>query len=163
LKYQIGYNISRNTLGKDFLYFSFGIPLLQHQWHDDIYWAPRALGSHFWEEYIDSELKSSGSDSTVYLERHAVDEVYPIDTALPEKAGFWFGIAWPVLMNALIRRYNVRKYDPVDLCSLGSGAVSTLFIDNIHPLVYPLRLFAVPIATEALLDRKWKRRAAKRD
>ncbi|MBI4447635.1 hypothetical protein HY643_01520 [Candidatus Woesearchaeota archaeon] len=68
---------------------------------------------------------------------------------------FLFGIAFPIIRNiaitALLRRKSAKigSYGLSALAGVGNGLALSSF-DSLHPLVYPIRLFATPIIIQPI-------------
>ena len=64
--------------------------------------------------------------------------------------GFLLGLGIPIARNLLVTAYVKGKraeginYAMGTLAGVGNSALGALFIDGLHPLVYPIRLIATP-------------------
>ncbi|MCG2718684.1 MAG: hypothetical protein L6408_07620 [Nanoarchaeota archaeon] len=70
---------------------------------------------------------------------------------IPMPAMIIFGLCFPFLRTFLLTLYTKRKYDFGDtLGNFSNLFLGGLILDSLHPLVYPIRNFALPFVTEPI-------------
>jgi len=62
-----------------------------------------------------------------------------------------FGMGFPFVRTGLTTLYTKRSYDFLDgVGNICNATLGTLLIDTMHPLAFPIRMFAIPFITEPL-------------
>ncbi|MBU4501014.1 MAG: hypothetical protein KKA79_00355, partial [Nanoarchaeota archaeon] len=98
------------------------------------------------EEY----LKAEGFDVEVK------DMVNPADTYIPFYLGAIGGLLFPLFRNLLVKGYvrgsrgNGYEYMGSTMAGLVNGSIGLFLIDGLHPLVYPIRMFATPFILQPI-------------
>ncbi len=101
-----------------------------------------------------------GKDNSRYKDIYVknIGKQFPVKTKLPLWLGITLGLCGPFITKALSIVYTGRKnhygeinYDSADGIEMTlNSLVGTIFLDGIHPLIFPLRILLTPIVTEKL-------------
>ncbi|MBI4448213.1 hypothetical protein HY643_04475, partial [Candidatus Woesearchaeota archaeon] len=158
-------NEKRIAIGKEVVTLAAYLKMADEVWlkndfvRKNDYWFV-ASGFRFEDGMVDPAndiLRLAGNKGYVGVKVPNLESQFPVKQKypqLPSWAWGWFGLAFPPIRNMLLTKFLRGKSDPSYGQSFGAGIANglagVLVLDGIHPLVYPIRMFATPLIIQPL-------------
>lgn len=102
-----------------------------------------------WEESRPSNKTDKNLEGALGCRLIPVVEKIPPKTMIPPWLGVILSLGGAAAMKGLITRYTRRKWDLGEGTELAfSSILGPFFLDILHPLVFPIRVFGIPVFTE---------------